>query len=118
LTWYAKPIAWFKRAQYSESVHSGRYVLHKRLFNEIPDSTGRVDIDMLYNKKNNIYSTPYLVGCIDVASLYDFGNCPNVVFYFHFIFLPLNLFISNLRNSFSSGVSIITSSAECARQVA
>jgi hypothetical protein len=30
LTWYAKPIAWFKRAQYSESVHSGRYVLHKR----------------------------------------------------------------------------------------
>jgi hypothetical protein len=30
LTWYAKPMAWFKRAQYSESVHSGRYVLHKR----------------------------------------------------------------------------------------
>ena len=61
---------------------------------------------------------------VDFASFDDFPidfwkSSNSVVFFvFHFIFLPFNLIISNLINSFSSGVSIITSSAECARQVA
>jgi hypothetical protein len=52
--------------------------------------------------------------------LLDFGTVPTVwyFFVFHFIFSPLNLIISNLINSFSSGVAITTSSAECARHVA
>ena len=41
-----------------------------------------------------------------------------ILFVFHFNFSPFNMIISNLKNSFSSGVSILTSSAECARHVA